>query len=494
MTNTISTTAAAATAPALTLDALANETRMIATPWSRMVRGIGLGQYPVSFDHEAAARIRHTFGLLEKKGVTEASPYTRFSQLLADLVLTAEEPGQPHRRSTVENALGPILHAIRAEKNPYFRLMATTILVDTVAKLGLDSGLLVNDDIDIVAELLQVADAIEPDQIKDENAGRHGHYERLSAYSAAFLAIGQLGLKHRLVADGRDYVTEALHLLEKIPAPFYRGRGGSMLLSVITLLGYGDHIHARGRDYIKETLDYLDRADEIAKPPAFPQPMSDAFVKIYPLLTLLNAIAMTGRSQTYLTYGKDRLAEAGKLLEEITPVERTHMGLYYLVALNNLGVLEQEVPDQDAFVKDIVGQWEHTDPGLNYFLNGIAYAYIIQTAMLTGSMDQIGDGLLDRYVAGFPDLDRTDDDRVNRPYPFAYALNVLGEIGEAGRLFTPHPAYGDRTPTEWVIDSLSEGGKEEGRLYMLNHALVSYALRLRGSEGGETPLFADFRS
>ena len=71
-------------APVHGLHHLSNETRMIATPWSRMVRGIGLGQYPVAYDPEAAARIRHTFALLEAKGVDDA--YTRFSRLLADFV------------------------------------------------------------------------------------------------------------------------------------------------------------------------------------------------------------------------------------------------------------------------------------------------------------------------------------------------------------------------------------------------------------------------
>lgn len=122
-------------------------------------------------------------------------------------------------------------------------------------------------------------------------------------------------------------------------------------------------------------------------------------------------------------------------------------------------------------------------------MNRSAYAYIIQTAMLTGRMDLIGADTLDRLVDGFPDLDRTDDDRVNRPYPFAYTLNVLAEIGASHLLFEPRKAYGGAAPLAWVVEQLSEGGQEEHRLYMLNHALVSYALRMRGVARGETPLF-----
>ncbi|WP_105970903.1 hypothetical protein [Streptomyces geranii] len=510
---------------------LANETRVMATPWSRMVRGIGLGQYPIPYDAQAAAQIRQAFALLAAKGV-ERSAYARFSRLLSEFVLDAVDPDRPLRRAELELRLGPVLDAVRAEENPYFRLMAGCVLMDAVAKLGLDRSLLVNGGnegnegiggigekvsgtgIDFPAEMLAVVDTIEPDRIKDENAGRHGHYEKLSASTAVFLAIGQLGLRDRLVLGRRNHVREALDLLEKIPAPFFRGRGGAMLLSVVALLGHGRAISGEGgdggrehgdrekggrensgRDHVKEVLDYLDRAGELNLPPAFPQPMSEAFTEIYPLLTMLNAISLTDRPEEYLTYGRDRLAQAKELLARITPVERTHMGLYYIVALHNLGRLDEQVPDLDGLVEEIVGQWEHIDPGANYFLNGISYAYIIQTAMLTGRMDLIGADTLDRLVDGFPDLDRTDDDRVNRPYPFAYTLNVLGEIGAARLLFEPREAYGGAAPLAWVVERLSEGGQEEHRLYMLNHALVSYALRMRGTARGETPLFQGaFRS
>lgn len=471
---------------------LSNETRMIATPWSRMVRGIGLGQYPIAYDPEAAARIRRTFALLSAKGA-DGNSYTRFSRLLADFVLGVVDPARPLRRSDLEQDLAPILDTVRAEENPYFRLMAGCILMDSFAKLGLDRALLVNAETDFPAEILAVADSIEPDRIKDENAGRHGHYEKLSAYSAVFLAMGQLGLQERLVLGQRNYIRESLELLEKIPAPFFRGRGGAVLLSVISMLGHERFVFGEGRDHIEEVLDHLDRADELNNPPVFPQPMSESFPKVYPLLTMLNAIAMTGRSERYVTYGRDRLAEAKELMERITPVERTHMGLYYIMALHNLGRLDDQVPDLSGLVEDIVGEWEHIDPGANYFLNGIAYAYIIQTAMLTGRMDLIDDKLLERLVDGFPDLDRTDDDRKNRPYPFAYTLNVLGEIGRSHLLFEPREAYGGATPMAWVVDRLSEGGREEHRLYMLNHALLGYALRMRGPERAETPLSRGFR-
>ncbi|GHF50295.1 hypothetical protein FHX82_003874 [Amycolatopsis bartoniae] len=471
------------TPPVTGLADLTAESRMIATPWSRMVRGIGLGQYPVEYDPVAAARIRDAFGRLTAK---TSGAYTRFSRLLAELVLDVADPSSG---ADVEKALGPVLEAARAERNPYWRLMAGCILMDAFAKLGLDSSLLGG----LPAEVLAVLDEIEPNQIKDENQGRHGDYERLSASTAVFLALGQLGLADRLVSGPRNHVREALALLDRVPAPFFRGRGGSMLFSVLSLLGFDSLALDGERDHLREVLDYLDRADELNLPPAFPQPMSPAFPKVYPLLTMLNAIAMTGREE-YLTYGRDRLAEAKELLGALGPVERTHMGLYYLVALHNLGRLDEQVPDLGTFVTELVGQWRDIDPGENFFLHGIAYPYLIETAMVTGRTELLTGELLDRLADAFPSLDRTPLDRANRPYPFSYALNMFGEIGAADRLFTPRARYGGRSPVEWVIEHLSEDAREEGsRLYMLDHALVSYALRLRGAGRGETELFRSFR-
>ncbi|MBO3731919.1 hypothetical protein [Glycomyces niveus] len=469
------------------LDGLPAETRVIATPWSRMVRGIGLGQHPVRYDPLAASRIRGAFDRLAK--TVPGNAYTRFSGHLAELVLNFARPGLSDQRAV--RALGPIMEAARAVPNPYWRIMAGCILMDAWAKLGLDSALLTDGDADIPAETLALVDAVAPDQIKDENQGRHGDYERLSAYTAVFLAHGQLGLQARLTA-GRDHVGEALGLIDRVPSPFFRGRGGSMLIAVTALIGHGDRLTADGRDAIGEILDYLDRDDEIGMPPAFPQPLSTAFGKVYPLLTMLNAVAVAGRPD-HLLRGRDRLAQARDLMAALDPAERTHMGLYYLMALSNLGRLRAQVPSLDRYLESLVGTWRHLDPGENFFLTGIAYPYLIQTAMLTGRMDLVPHAMLERVADSYPDLDRTDEDRVNRPYPFGYLVNVLGEIGAADLVFEPRPRYGGQSAMDWVIDRLSPDGEAEGsRLYILDHALIAYALRQRGGSG-DTALFAGHR-
>lgn len=478
--------------PVKGLSDLSNESRIITTPWSRMVRGLGLGQYPVEPDQGAIAIIRQALHSLESK-VTAANAYTLFSRLLSGLILDVVEAGNGLGHAEVENALGLILKAVRTEPNPYWRLMAGCILIDAFAKLGLDRNWLVGDGLDFPAEVLALLDEIQPNQIKDENSGRHGDYEKLSAFSAVFLALGQMNLQDRLISGPRNYIAESLELLDRIPSPFFRGRGGSMLFSAISLLGQDALVFDGKRDYMGDVLGYLDRADELNLPPAFPQPLSAAFSRIYPLLTMLNAIAVSGRKE-YLRLGKDRLEEARILWSSIAPVERTHMGLYYIIALHNLGCLGQELPDFDAFVESVVGQWKDIDPGQNFFLHGISYSYIIETAMVTGRLDLINGEMLERLVDAFPDLDRSPLDRVNRPYPFSYALNMLGEIGAADLLFSPRKKYGGCSAMAWVIEKMTPAGREEGsRLYMLDHALISYALRQRGARRGESRLFENFR-
>lgn len=477
--------------PVSGLDDLSNESRMIAAPWSRLIRGIGLGQYPIDYDPAIAGHLRTTFDLIAEK-VPRSTSYPHFCRALAEFVLQVVDPAAEPDEARTARSVASLLDVARAERNPYFRAMAGSLVLDTFAKLGLDMSLLVDGELDFPAEVLAALDEIAPDQIADENRGRHGDYERLSASSNVFLAIGQVGLRDRLVTDDRNRIVEALNLLENIPAPYFRGRSGSMFLSVVALLGYETHIFDGDRDYMKETLEYLTHADELGIFPSFPNEIPTAWMKAYPLLTMLNAVALCGRPE-YLNTPIDWLAEARTLLDQVSWEHRVHMSQYYVIALHNLGRLQDELPDMDAYMREVTSVLDLADPGANFFPDGISYPYIIELAMLTGRMDLIPDEALDRMVDALRNFD-SGIDRANNAFPVSYVLNVLGEIDEAELLFTPRDRYDGRSALEWVVDNISEGGKEEQlRLYMIPHALVSYALRMRGAQAPETKLFGGFR-
>jgi hypothetical protein len=477
--------------PVSGLSDLSNESRMISAPWSRMIRGIGLGQYPVDFDPAIAGHIREAFDRLAAK-VPPSNHYPHFCRTLADFVLTTADPDADRDPAGIGRDVAKLLEAARLEPNPYYRSMAGSLVMDSFAKLGLELSLLVNESLDFPAEVLAILDEIAPDQIEDENQGRHGDYERLSASSTVFLALGQLGLRDRLVTEERNRILEALNLLENIPAPYFRGRAGSMFLSVLALLGYEEYIFDGDRDYMKEVLDYLTRADELKIYPSFPNEIPLPWTKLYPLVTMLNAIAMCGRPE-YLSDPVDWLGEAKALMAAVPWGDRVHMVQYYLVALHNLGRLRQEIPDLDAYMTEVVAVLDLVDPGANFFPNGIAYPYIIEEALITGRMDLIPDEALERMVDSFLDLDRTEADRANRAFPVSYALNVLGEIDASDLRFAPRAAYAGSSAMTWVIDNMSEDAEKEGtRLFMITHALVSYALRLRGAAAPETELFTKF--
>lgn len=370
--------------------------------------------------------------------------------------------------------------------------MQYSVTIDALAKLNINLFELLDKSINLSELLFHTIHEIKSNCIKDDNSGKHGDYEKLSAYTSVFFALAVCGKSDLAVIRGRNHIADALETLNSIPSPFFRGRGGSMLFSAIALLGHTEMLHCRDRDYILQTLEYLDRADTIGINPSFPQSMTLEFVKIYPLLTMLNAIAATGYNRA-LRYRQDRIRQAGALMDALTPIERTHMGLYYIMAIYNLGLLDKEKKRVSALVDELVDTANHIDPSDNYFLHGIAGSYVIETANLAGKRCKITEQLIQKVANSFSTMNKCLDDELNRPYPFAYALTMLGEIGHVKKLFEPSPFYDNRSATSWMISSLTQmGDGADGRLYMFNHALINLMLRMRGNGYPEIKVYRDF--
>ncbi|KAL7895860.1 hypothetical protein HDV64DRAFT_255856 [Trichoderma sp. TUCIM 5745] len=473
--------------------AMAPESRVICTPWSRMVRGLALGQYPSGYDDATAGIIIQARDILTQQ-VTKPTGYLRFALQLAELGIALNRPGANVTQEELQTRATGLMNALCSETNPYYAAVGGGILFDAFAKFRLDISLLVNSERDFVAEMLDVVDRIQPNEIKDENAGNHGEYEKLFAYTSVFLGIGQAGLTDRLTSGPRNYVREALGLIQTVPSPFFKGRGCSMLFSVLCSIGMDKYIFDDGRDYMKEVLEYVDNDDNIDFPLKFPQPITRAYVKIYPRITMLNAIACSGRHE-YATMGHDRVKELKPLWDELEPPERMHQSLYYLIALHNLGRTEEEIGSANVLMDELIGYLDVVDPGANFFLNGLSHAYIIESAMLTGRLADVPPQEIDRVAGCLKRMDATAMDRASRAYPFAYNLNALGEIGEAGAVMAPNPAYGGVSAFSWLVGQFSPDGQTEGsRLLMLGNALMGLGLRLRPKEQTSTPMFDEFAS
>ena len=90
-------------------------------------------------------------------------------------------------------------------------------------------------------------------------------------------------------------------------------------------------------------------------------------------------------------------------------------------------------------------------------------------------------------------LERDPAGRDNWPYPFSYAVNILAEFGQEHRLFESRDRYGGTSAMAWVLNHLTpKSVAENNRLTMLDHAIINWALRLRGPRP-EPALFRDFR-
>ncbi|MDV8022654.1 hypothetical protein [Rhodococcus sp. IEGM 1330] len=458
------------------LDDLGMESRLLGTPWSRIVRGIGLGQNPAGYSETAAHRIRTSFSALIDQ--TEGSnQQLLLASRIAELALRVSDPTNPAPSTEVRVLTRSAVAAADSISNPYFSVNGYCNIIDALAKLGQDPSHLVDNGVNLRYKALAAIDRIEPDRIDDENRGAHGDYEKVSAWSAIFFAFAAMGMGESLQTAERDCIGEALESLERVPSPFFRGRGGSTMITSIITLGHGDRLKAAKT--LPKLLNYLDGAAELRFPPSFPSPMSDSFVRAYPLLTTLISVSASGE-RDLLTLGQNRIQQASRLIEQMTGSERTHMTLYYVLALSNLGLLDSEIPDAAGFVRRTFDEWLQIDPGSDYFLHGIAYAYLAQLAYFCGESHLITDDFLSRMTGAFHTMEDSPDARANRPYPFAYTLNVLSELGIDSTLYTPHPAYGGDTAFDWFVARLSPRGQlEQPRLYMVGNALLNWALRLR---------------
>ncbi|MDD5438904.1 MAG: hypothetical protein PHS37_01805, partial [Candidatus Omnitrophica bacterium] len=470
--------------PVPAMAGLSNERRAFSSPWARIVRGVALGQNPIDYDNKTAGRIRETFKQLNGK-VAATNHNNRFSHLLTELILDVNNPEITLSREDISKRVDEIVAELTDIKHPLQYVTASATLFDTFAKLNLDASLLVNDKRDLVKAALEMSRSVVSETGAapgDIRQGR-GPYDRITALAALFVAAGQLGFKKRLITP-YDYVQESLDLLEKIPSAFYRGRAAAMLFSALGVLGFGNYVYAGRRDYLKETMDVLN--DSVPHTTDDVKTIKSFFPHSYAVFTMLNAIAILGKPE-YLTYRRNWLDEARWLMSNLTGSSFASMGHYYLIALNNLGVLDTYVPNIEDFLKktreEILTRTKKDSIHIN-----VEDSYFLSSAYMFGRLDLIPDEFITMELDALRAYPKNES-WWNSAFGASYVLTMFGETGRADLLFEPNPQFDGMAPIPWVIEHFSDGAETESAITLpyMDRALINYALRMRGHDKKDTP-------
>ncbi|MBF0522975.1 MAG: protein-glutamate O-methyltransferase family protein [Candidatus Omnitrophica bacterium] len=192
------------------------------------------------------------------------------------------------------------------------------------------------------------------------------------------------------------------------------------------------------------------------------------------------------------------MKEASDMLPLLAGDDRINQGEYYLMALYNLGLLKQYVPDLRKFVKEWIEQYQqYLVDNSNYRWEKLFITmndvYILETAWYFGLTDLVPKSLMTRVVNHLKNY-KKDEPYFNSAYGLSYVLTGLSEVGMEGRLFEKNDTYDGMAPLEWVIRNFpADGVAEKITLPYLHHALINLALRMRGMNNKDSDLFKDVR-
>ncbi|MCX5700457.1 MAG: hypothetical protein NTZ63_02810 [Candidatus Omnitrophica bacterium] len=459
---------------------LSNESRTFLSPWMRIVRATAVGQYPVNFDNQTASNLRQALKALEGK-IPASNKYQKFTGLLTNLILDINNPVNKVDAQELKRRTDELVAALKEIEDPSAYVLASSMLFDSFAKLGVNSELLVNADRDLVNDALSKLAQIEIDK------GAKGAYERLLACVTVFLSIGQLGFKDRLTQEN-NYVSESLDLLSNIESAFYRGRSAASLFSALKVLGYEGYIWGGDKDYFKETLDYLDA--NLWKAAEAQVGHEDIFDSVYPVVTILNAMALCGKPE-YLTYKRDWVEEGKIFIDKISPSDRMNQLQYFLIALRNLGKLNEYFPDLRSYLKNIIDAYiEHgkTHKEDSQLYVSMDDTYVVETCWMFGYQDLIPDSIINRLVSNMATY-KIGESYFNMDYGLSYALTALAEVGQSNLLFEPNVDFGNEEPFNWVINHFTPAEVNSITLPYIFHSIVGCALRMRGLGNPETAIF-----
>lgn len=461
--------------------AVTNERRVFPSPWHWCVHGQGLGQLPTGFDLKSANLLCEV-GLAVKQ--SDQNPFHIFAQsLVQDIIAVCAEKSPEVKalsRSTHTNFY-QTLALLPRDTWQYAR--ACAVLTETLVKLGkltnYDSILRMHMDI-----ALKRVEALAPETVK-------GRYEKLQLLASLFLASGQAGWTDLLTSQpphGISRIYNALRMTEDIPDLFYRGRVAATLISVVATIGYGYVVCGDRLDYMRNLLDAFDaQLDQLATR------SSDGVHEnfdycLFPLSLTLNAIALLGRPE-YLEYRRNWAAQAATYFATLAPASRASQMLFYVHALENLGVLGAYVPNLKSLLSESIEAYLRQ---VGDSVSSYAYlrcTYLIQMAHQFGYPDVLPPKIWNILATSGTHFQHTQSPTYGSGYMIAaYTLSAF--IG-GDRIAALAQEEGD-LPTAVAAIKATQADAALN-LPKLDFALIDAALQLRPAHPTDTRLFSEVK-
>lgn len=318
-------------------------THLFASPWHRCVHGLGLAKGLSGYDPVQAENLLEANKLLLGKS---NRPYQVFYYYLLQWVLDSIDDIHTGKCRIDFDTCSHIFSALSLCDDELEYARASSLMLECFIHLG---------QVEMFRPQLQesLISAFERLHTAKDSSEKF-QYENLHMQSNLIRVAAQAGWIELVTycdeVSGADYVQRALDYIDNIPGYFYKVRSASLLFTVLAAIGLGHRVCAENRDYIGELMAFMHVSlDNWSGYPA-DGVHEDVDYQFFPLSLLLAAVAELGCTE-YLHYKRDWVNLLESLFSRLSARSRASQSLFYVIALANLGILQEKVPDRDAFVQ-----------------------------------------------------------------------------------------------------------------------------------------------
>jgi hypothetical protein len=460
---------------------LLNERRIFPTPWHWCVHGLGIGQETTGFDLDKSNRLLEISLALSQKTQTDYHTFTH--HLLHGIVArcAALSSSDRHAQQVAHDQFISAIQRLQSQKWQYAR--ACALLTESLVKLGQIE--VYRDDVHwhLETALKQVVNL---DATTDKL-----RYEKLQLFANLLLAAGQAGFSDLLESrqpNGDTYADTALQVSTTISDIFYRGRGAAIIFSVLAIVGCQEQVYTGQKNHLQTLLDIFDAnlSHSLNRDADGVHEGTDYY--IFPLSLILNAIAVLD-CPDYLIYKRNWVQQTVSLFHSLSPASQASQLTFFVYALDNLGVLDQYVPDVVMFFDQCMARYLQSTDGLRVD-DYLRCTYLIHLACQLGQPDMLHPrilSILSNNIAQMLNSQRYLESSYGSSYMMAaYALSAFDRLSRWDMLFSEQFSLAD------AISRFPDDPQSTARHSPITAlALIETGLRMRPAEFGDTPLFSD---